>query len=119
VGGNGPGRADIERLIRQQIAQRLSHKSGPALQSIEPDDVLTELGLESLDLLELADHLETALGVNPFDADVALFDMRTVSDFCGAYTAAVSQGRAGDAAAPDPLLDAARRRAELRRRQRP
>jgi acyl carrier protein len=102
----------IEQAVREQIASRLKSRYGqhPALMDAQ---TLQALGIDSLDLHELADSLETALGVNPFEQAMSVNDVRTVGDLCRAYCAAA--GVQGQPATEDAALLASRRRAETRR----
>jgi acyl carrier protein len=113
VGAERP--ADVAAIVRAELANRLRRRAGDPPVAIGAADALADLGVGSLELLELADALESALAVNPFDGDVSLTEMRTVSDLCAAYQAAV------DGTPPpgnDDLLASSRKRAEARRRQR-
>lgn len=107
--------AGIEQAVRDQIANRLKSRYGqhPALMDA---DTLQALGIDSLDLHELADSLETALGVNPFEQAMSVNDVRTVGDLCRAYCAAAGVHQ-GEPPAEDAALLASRRRGEARRRR--
>jgi acyl carrier protein len=107
--------SDVPALVRAELSNRLRRRPADPPVSVAEADALADLGVGSLELLELADALETALEVNPFDSGVSLTEMRTVSDLCAAYQAAVS-GRPSPA--DDDLLHASRKRAEARRRPR-
>jgi acyl carrier protein len=104
----------IEQTVREQIANRLKSRYGqhPALMDAH---TLQALGIDSLDLHELADSLETALGVNPFEQAMSVNDVRTVGDLCRAYCAAAGVTEQPDA--DDAALLASRRRGEARRRR--
>ena len=103
---------DVGRIVRAEIARRLK---GDVVQPARLDnETLEALGMGSLDVMELADSLETILRVDPFDRALSLNDVRTVGDLCRAYQAALgadAQGNGHD----DPLI-ASRARAEARRR---
>lgn len=109
-----PTSEQIEQTVREQIGSRLTSRYGhhPALVDAHS---LQDLGLDSLDLHELADSLETALGLNPFEQAMSVNDVRTVGELCRAYAAA---GAPDDQpAVEDAALLASRRRAETRRRR--
>jgi acyl carrier protein len=106
---------DVSQVVRAELSRLL--KRQPAGAVLSGSSVLSELGVGSLDLLELADALETALQVNPFDQGTSMTDLRTVGDLCAAYEAAAG-GRAPASADRDELLQSSRRRAEARRRPR-
>ena len=105
--------ASTDEVVRSEIVRRLT-RIGAADTSAPPEHaVLAELGIQSLDLLELIDSLETVLGANPFEGRIALSDVRTVGDLYAAY-----RPDSQNAAAGDSLLEHSRRRAEARRRGR-
>jgi acyl carrier protein len=103
--------AATDAAVRTELARRLSRRAPCDPASLRDDLPLADLGLGSLDLLELVDALEDVLGAAPFEGQRALTDVRTVGDLCAAYRPAASTG-------PDDLLEDSRRRAEARRRGR-
>jgi acyl carrier protein len=111
----GERSADVRPLVRAELTHRLRRAATEPLATFTDHDSLAQLGVGSLDLLELADALETSLGVSPFDRGVSLTEMRTVGDLYRAYQAAVD-GRESDT--DEELLRSSRTRAEARRRPR-
>src|SRR5262245_44874762 len=111
------GAGDVGVVVRRELSRLLSRQPAPAGSAVTDKSVLAEVGVGSLDLLELSDVLETVLQVNPFDAGVSLTDVRTVGDLCAAYRAAV-EGQSARSTEVDDLLQASRKRAEARRRHR-
>jgi acyl carrier protein len=107
--------AECDRAIRAEVSRRLSRQHAVAPVVVTDDSSLSDLGLGSLDLLELVDELETVLKVNPFEGTVAVTEMRTVGDLCAAYRTALVGGLP---ATDDDLLQSSRKRAEARRRDR-
>lgn len=109
-----PTSEQIAQTVRDQIGSRLKAQHGQHPTLLDGHS-LQELGLDSLDLHELADSLETALGVNPFEQAMSVNDVRTVGELCRAYTAAAVP--TDEPAVDDAALLASRRRAEARRRR--
>ena len=105
-----------DALVREELARRLSRIGAASPAAVSDEAVLAEIGIGSLDLLELVDALETATGSNPFEGRLALSDVRSVGDLCAAYRPA-PENFAPDAAG-DALLELSRKRAEARRRGR-
>ncbi len=104
--------AEIERLIHQEIGRIFEEQDEP-IPELTPDAKLhADLGLASLDLAHLVTVLEDKLQVDPFEAQVAITDVRTVGDLCRAYQAQLD-GRADDSAEDD--LRAVQQRARARR----
>jgi acyl carrier protein len=110
-----PSIEQIERAIRDEIADRIEHRHGS--RPIVRDELTLEaLGIDSLGLHELVDRLETTLRVNPFEEVYSINDTKTVADLCRAYRAVCSDAVVAEAESDDPLV-ATRRRAEARRRR--
>lgn len=105
-----------DAAVRQELVRRLTRRTPGGAPVLTDDTALADLGLGSLDLFELVDALETALAINPFEGRLALSDVRTVGDLCGAYRSA--SGGTSSSQAADDLLESSRRRAEARRRGR-
>jgi acyl carrier protein len=113
-------RQHIKRVVCEQIVHLVERiPNNPPARSgvIHEEQSLEALGFGSLDLLELVDSLETALGVNPFEQGLSMTDVRTVGDLCGAYHRALSEG-AGAPDGTDPILLASVRRGVGRRHRR-
>lgn len=105
---------EIEQLIYQEIERLFEEREAP-VPELTPDAKLhADLGLASLDLAALVAVLEEKLQVDPFEALVAITDMRTVGDLCRAYQAQLNGS--ADAVAGDLL--AAQQRARARRGRR-
>lgn len=104
----------VEQTIRDEIADRLARRHG-SRPTVSPDQTLEALGIDSLDLHELVDALETRVHLNPFERTLSVNDVRTVDDLYRAYRTAAGDGSMADAGSDDPVL-ASRRRAEARRR---
>jgi acyl carrier protein len=109
-----PPTEEIERVIQHEITNRVErrHRSRPAVIATQ---TLEGLGLDSLDLHELVDSLETRLGRNPFGDAYSINDVRTVGDLYRAYNAAFRDDVLASSDSDEMLL-AARRRAAARRR---
>jgi acyl carrier protein len=106
---------EIEQLIYQEIERLFEEREAP-VPELTPDAKLhADLGLASLDLAALVAVLEEKLQVDPFEALVAITDMRTVGDLCRAYQAQLDGS--ADAAVAGDLL-AAQQRACARRGRR-
>jgi acyl carrier protein len=112
-----PGIEQIERAVRDEIADRIERRQGTS-SIISNEQTLEALGIDSLGLLELVDSLETRLGVNPFEQAYSVNDARTVGDLCRAYRGVSSEGAVANTVSDDTLLST-RRRAETRRRRSP
>jgi acyl carrier protein len=115
--GERPPNEEIERVIQHEITDRVErrYRSRPAVTATQ---TLEGLGLDSLDLHELVESLETRLGKNPFEDTYSINDLRTVGDLYGAYNA-VFRDDAPASSESDDMLLAARRRAAARRRSTP
>jgi len=107
-----PARRDVERLIRDEIGLLLPERRQPGAW-VAREDGLEELGLASLDVVQLAVSLAARLGVDPFQRSASITDVRTVGDLCQAYERAL----AGEAGEPLPTADllAHQREVEARR----
>jgi acyl carrier protein len=105
---------EIERVIQHEITNRVErrHRSRPAVTATQ---TLEGLGLDSLDLHELVESLETQLGRNPFEDAYSINDVRTVGDLYRAYNAAFRDDGLASSDSDEMML-AARRRAAARRR---
>ena len=112
-----PSIDQIDRAIRDEIADRIEHRQGS--RPIVSDELTLEaVGIDSLGLHELVDSLETTLRLNPFEQMYSINDTKTVGDLCRAYRAVCSDPSVADLGSDDPLV-AAQRRAEARRRRSP
>ena len=109
-----PRMQQIERAVQEEIIARVErrHHHRP---TITPEQTLEALGLDSLDVHELVDSLETKLGSNPFEDTYSVNDLRTVGDLYRVYQAGFRDDSLSDSDADEALL-AARRRAAARRR---
>jgi acyl carrier protein len=88
---------NIQDLIQTEVrALLLDHDSEAA--AVTADDALSEIGLNSLMLAQLLIQLESALGVDPFQQDRSITDMRTVRDLVDAYEGALASAAASAAA---------------------
>lgn len=102
----------IGRVVVAEIRNLLATTSGQAPDALDGDDRFDDLGLSSLDLVDLVATLNVKLAANPFPQSAAFTDVRTVADLCRAYLPAAT-----DDAKPAPLgeLEETRRRALARR----
>jgi acyl carrier protein len=114
---DGPTIEQIERAIRDEIADRIEHRHGNR-PIVSDDQTLEALGIDSLGLHELVDSLESTLRLNPFELMYSVNDAKTVGDLCRAYRAAFSDPAVAELGSDDPLV-ATQRRAEARRRRSP
>jgi acyl carrier protein len=105
----------IEQTIRDEIAGRIERRHG-SRPIVTAEQTLEGLGLDSLDVHELVDTLETKVHLNPFEHAFSVNDVRTVHDLYRAYRAASGAGSIADAGS-DEILLASRRRAEACRRR--
>ena len=113
---NRPSSATSDAVVRAEIQHRLSRVAPGASVVLTDDMALNDLGIGSLDLLEIIDALETSLAANPFEGRLAPSDIRTVGDLSAAYR---PTGGASPGDGVDDLLASSRNRAEARRRGRP
>ena len=79
-----PSAAEIRQTIHRAITE-IVERSGRTAPSFGDDDLLVDTGLASLDLAALVARLERAWRVDPFLEAVAITEIRTVGDLCGAY----------------------------------
>lgn len=105
----------IEQTIREEIADRIERRHGNR-PIVTAEQTLESLGIDSLDLHELVDALETKVHLNPFEHALSVNDIRTVTDLYRAYRTAAVDGSMRHAGSDETLL-ASRRRAEARRRR--
>jgi acyl carrier protein len=104
---------EIARTIRDEITQRIMQKRG-SLPALSDQDSFDDLGLTSLDVVELIATLEDRAAASP--RHMASFaDLRTVGDLVRAFASTFPAGR-GAVSTEDQALQASRRRAEARRR---
>lgn len=83
-------RATIERTIRTQLMD--DDGSTP----MSPDDLLVEMGLNSLQFAALLIELESETGVDPFGSgEVSVTDMHSVGDLVEAYSRALYRVSSG------------------------
>lgn len=113
---NRPSAGTSDAVVREEILRRLSRVAPGAAVVLTDDMALNELGIMSLDLLEIIDALETSLASNPFESRLAPSDIRTVGDLYAAYRPPIDGASPGNVA--DDLLAAGRKRADARRRGR-
>jgi aryl carrier-like protein len=79
-----PNAAEIRQTVHRAIAEIVA-RSGRTMPAFGDDDLLVDTGLASLDLAALVARLERVWRVDPFLEAVAITEMRTVGDLCGAY----------------------------------
>jgi acyl carrier protein len=111
-----PSTLTSDVAVREEILRRLSRVTPGTAVVLTDDMALNELGIGSLDLLEIIDALETSLASNPFEGRLSPSDIRTVGDLYAAYRPPVDGARSGNVL--DELLTSSRKRAEARRRGR-
>jgi acyl carrier protein len=70
--------------------RKLLETTGRVPDGLGEDDRFDDLGITSLDLVDIVAALNVKLTVNPFQRSVALTDVRTVADLCRAYQSASS-----------------------------
>lgn len=84
---------EVQEIVLNEIkAALLDQEDG--LEELSLDDTLMQVGLNSLILAQLLIQLETELGVDPFESDRSITDMRTIRDLVDAYDQAVSASAA-------------------------
>ncbi|MFD0021845.1 phosphopantetheine-binding protein [Streptomyces sp. NPDC058382] len=76
---------DITALVHQEINALLLEAERPTHASLSDGEFLHELGLNSLLLARLIIQLEMELGVDPFEEEYVISDVRTVGALCEAY----------------------------------
>jgi acyl carrier protein len=107
----------IERVLREEIAQILEEKGqshAKSVAEIELEHRLgPDLGLTSLDLAQLVAVVEARLKADPFQELVPITSVRNVGDLCSAYQRFFTGDTGKDLDAE--LLLASKRRAEARR----
>ncbi|MER5808527.1 phosphopantetheine-binding protein [Streptomyces sp. NPDC002033] len=69
---------------------RLLQGAGGDVPAISPASDLVGLGLTSLMFAELLIGMEMELGVDPFQGETSIVEMRTVADLVRAYDAALA-----------------------------
>ena len=100
---------DVDEIVQAEIG-RLLAASGRNVAAIHRGERLTEgLGITSFELADLVACLNAKLSVDPFRTALALTDVQTVEDLCGAYR------RERPRAADQAELESSRRRAQARR----
>jgi acyl carrier protein len=81
--------ADVEETVHAVLFRIIQRRTGHIMKIQAGDRLTDELGLKSLDLAAVISVLELELGVDPFARLVAITDIRTVGDLCGAYRRAL------------------------------
>ena len=74
---------DNQKLIADALLEVFNTK-GMAARPLEPDTILDELGLESLDFAQVVIRMEELTGKDPF-ATGAEYQIRTLSDLAVLY----------------------------------
>jgi len=75
----------LQQTIKDAVAV-IARVRNPDLGEVELDqELLEQLGFDSLDLAQLVAVLEVRLGVDPFATHTTIAAMRTVRDLCRAY----------------------------------
>lgn len=80
---------NIPDLIEAEIRTLFLDQDGEA-GAVPADAALSDIGLNSLMLAQLLIQLESALGVDPFQEQRSITDMRTVRDLVDAYEGALA-----------------------------
>jgi acyl carrier protein len=78
-----------QESIEAEILRLLREANGEPPE-ISPTSDLVLLGLTSLMFAELLITMESELGVDPFQNEISIVEMRTIGDLVGAYDAALS-----------------------------
>lgn len=107
---DGNGAPHIDQVVRVEI-ERLLRQTGRAVTALADDDRLADLGITSLDVVDLVAALNQRLAVDPFRQTLAFTDVQTVEDLCRAYRL----GREPAERPPAPDLETSRQRALARR----
>lgn len=108
-----PTRRHVERVIQDEIGRLLAQRT-PSGAPVARGDALEELGLSSLDVVQLAVSLAVRLGVDPFQR-ASITDLRTIGDLCEAYERALAgDGRRRPDGPPWHRVEAAVRRTRSR-----
>lgn len=110
--GEDAGARNVERTVREELGRRVGRELPEPLIELELE---SDLGLASMDVVELADALEDALGVDVLK-QTPVTDLRTVGDLLTAARRVTGAGDRQQAEDSDLLL--ASRRAAARRRRR-
>lgn len=80
---------DVRSVVVREISDLLLEE-GDDVATVDGQDHLHALGLNSLLLARLLVHLEGEVGVDPFvDAERAVSDVRTVDDLVNIYETAI------------------------------
>jgi acyl carrier protein len=85
---------DVRTTVENEILALLMDRD-PDTEPLSVDDALFEIGLNSLTLAQLLIQLEAEFGVDPFDGESSITDMRTVGDLVEAYERALASAVAG------------------------
>ena len=107
-------REEVIRLIREEVERMLLLKWGSALTISEDQSLEADLGVDSLELVNLLTMIDNRLGIASVAAHPKLVGLKTVGDLLRAYISHSSG--AADSPPTDPDLQAALRRARMRRR---
>lgn len=104
---------DIERLIHAEILLLLQeqHRTLPHISNT--DNLYTDLGFASSELIQLLATLNLKLQVNPFAQSASLPDLLTVEDLCRTYQELCLEKR--EDSSEKKLLLASQKRAQARR----
>ncbi|PZT72574.1 MULTISPECIES: phosphopantetheine-binding protein [unclassified Streptomyces] len=83
--------ADITAVVHQEINALLAEAERATHPTLTGAEFLHELGLNSLLLARLVIQLEMELGVDPFEEEYVISDVRTVGALSDAYVRTVEQ----------------------------
>jgi acyl carrier protein len=84
------GTDEPRSLVYQEISELLAENKSE-VGDVSGQDRLGDLGLSSLMLARLIIALDSNLGVDPFEEDIVISDMRSVDDIVGAYENALAR----------------------------
>lgn len=78
-------RSSIDQAISTLLLELSRRKKPQLAEVLDPDGLVTDLALSSLDLAEVVATLEFQLRLDPFSSKVSIASIRTVADLKSAY----------------------------------
>jgi acyl carrier protein len=104
---------EIARAIQEEVGRLLARKDRTCPELSGDRSLQGDLGLTSLDIVELLASLETRLGAGTFHISISFTELRTVADLFSATCSGTAE--CDIARRNENILQAAKIRAEARR----
>jgi acyl carrier protein len=104
---------DVDGLVLHEVRAILEERGAAHDEPAAGDALEADLGLSSLDVIQLVAKVASAAGVDPLARAPAITDLRTIDDLCRILRGLV----AGDSSEPEAIDALRARHAEARARR--